>query len=267
MSRPQPSPNAPGGSGASGSSTTTGNASSRGARRQAVTARILYFGNGGPPPEAAIVREFAPTDQLYGISDDYITYIDDSRTFYNTLIVIGSDLVRIRKFMRMYRPLLMTKAKIALMRDARPSTRAQMLNIGFDDVIDLEIHPSEGLARIRAVLGRIALAQHKQALGEASDIHLQHYAAQPLLGREARLLSMLVVARGSPVRTQQLAASGKSTSRPIGIKSLQVLISGLRSKLKPHLQIVSHGPSGYALVDFSPARRLIMEAKERRPGN
>ncbi|MGV3512643.1 MAG: hypothetical protein ACO1OX_11650 [Novosphingobium sp.] len=211
--------------------------------------------------------EIAPTDQIFGISDEYITYIDDGRDYYNTVVVIGSDPVRIRKFMRIYRPLLTNKAKVVLLSATRPHGLAQMLNIGFDDVIEAEMPPAEALARIRAILGRIALAQQSQALDAAADLHLQHYAAQALLGREARLLSMLVAAKGSPVRTQHLAASSKSTSRPIGLKSLQVLISGLRGKLKPHLQIVSHGPSGYALVDASPARRLIMEAKERTPAH
>lgn len=233
------------------------------ARKNAVCARILYFGNAGPTPEAVLAREIVTTGQLFRISDDYTAYIDDSREFYNVLFVVGSDPVRIRKFMRIYRDLLKTKAKIALVRDARPAARAQILNTGFDDVFGAEISPVEGLARIHAILGRIVMRQQEETLGELAELHLQHYAVQPLLGREARLLAMLVSAKGSPVRSQQLATSSKSTHRQISIKSLQVLVSGLRTKLKPHLQIVSHGPSGYALVDVSPVHRLIDGAAGR----
>lgn len=263
MSRSWPPPRIPRGSG----DTDRSSARAGRGRRQAVTARILYFGNSGPPPEANRACEIAPTNQIFGISDEYITYIDDDRDYYNTVVVIGSDPARIRKFMRIYRPLLTNKAKIAFLAGTRPNGRAQMLNIGFDDVIEVEMPPAEALARFRAILGRIALAQQSQALDAAAELHLQHFAAQSLLGREARLLAMLAAAGGSPVRTQQLAASSKSASRPIGIKSLQVLISGLRGKLKPHLQIVSHGPSGYALVDVSPARHLITQARQQSPVN
>jgi len=234
----------------------------KGPRQEVVSARTLYFGNGDPAPETALARAISGRVQLHRITDDYIGHIDDSREYYNTLFVIGSDPVRIRKLMRIYRPLLKMKAKIVIMREVRPSVKAQLLNAGFDDVFDREMPVAEAAARVRAVLGRIAQSQQSKVVEEVRDLHLQHFTREPLLGREARVLSMLVAARGSPVRSSQLAISGRSTHRPISTKSLQVLISGLRSKLRPNLRIVSQGPAGYSLQEISPVRSLLDSASK-----
>lgn len=201
--------------------------------------------------------------QVFRIADDYTAYVDDDRHQYSVIIVVGSDAVRIRKFMRIYRPLLKGKAKIALLRDARPRTRAQILNVGFDDVFDIGTPIIEGKARLAAILGRLTQRQTDELLQEVRELHLQHYTITPLLGREARILALLAAAKGSPVRVQKLVATGRSANRPISLKSLQVLISGLRSKLKPSVRIASHGSSGYALLDVSPVAELLAAAASR----
>lgn len=122
----------------------------KGPRQEVVSARTLYFGNGDPAPETALARAISGRVQLHRITDDYIGHIDDSREYYNTLFVIGSDPVRIRKLMRIYRPLLKMKAKIVIMREVRPSVKAQLLNAGFDDVFDREMPVAEAAARVRA---------------------------------------------------------------------------------------------------------------------
>lgn len=232
-------------------------------RLEVISARALYFGNGDPGPETALARAISGRVQFHRITDDYVGHVDDSREYYNTLFVTGSDPVRIRKLIRIYRPVLKTKAKIVIIREVRPGVRAQLLNAGFDDVFDGDMSAAEGAARVRAVLGRIAQSRQAKVIEEVRDLHLQHFTREPLLGREARVLSMLVAARGSPVRSNQLAISGRSTHRPISTKSLQVLISGLRAKLHPNLRIVSQGPAGYSLQEISPARSLLDSALKR----
>lgn len=232
-------------------------------RDRAWHARILHFGNGTPPAEVTCVEALCETLQVFRIADNYTAYVDDSRLAYSVLFVVGSDAVRIRKFMRIYRPLLKDKAKIAFLRDTRPRARAQILNVGFDDVFDLETTRAEAEARLEAILGRLAQRNTDELLHEVIDLHLQHYVVAPLLGRESRILSLLITARGSPVRTQRLAATGRSAHRPISPKSLQVLISGLRAKLKPNVRITSHGSSGYALEEVSPVAKLLASAAGR----
>lgn len=228
-----------------------------------LNARILHFGNSAPTAELGSAEAMCETVQVFRISDDYTAYVDDERLPYSVIIVAGSDAVRMRKFMRIYRPLLKSKAKIALLRDARPRVRAQILNVGFDDVFDIGTPAAEGTARLEAILGRMGQRQTDDLLQEVRELHLQHYVAAPLLGREARVLSLLVAANGSPVRTQRLTATGRSAHRPISLKSLQVLISGLRAKLRPSVRITSHGSSGYALQDVSPVAELLAAASGR----
>lgn len=229
----------------------------KGARQEAISARVLYFGSAGPSAETALALDVAGRTQIHRITDDYIAYVDDGHAFYNTIFIVGNDAARIRKFMRFYRPVLKHKARIVLIRATRPRVRAQLLNAGFDEVFEPDMPVPEATARVRAILTRLALNQQSKVADDVRDLHLQHFARAPLLGREARVLAMLVAAQGSPVRSQQLATSSKSTHRPIGTKSLQVLISGLRGKLKHNLQIVSHGPSGYSLQETSLQKRLL----------
>lgn len=228
-----------------------------------VAARILHFGNGAPPMEVACATTFCETAQVFRIADDYTAYTDDGRQAYSVIFVVGNDPVRIRKFMRIYRPLLKGKAKIALLRDARPRVRAQILNVGFDDVFDVGMSTLERQARIEAILTRMGQRQTDELLREVRELHLQHYVVTPLLDREAKILSLLVAAKGSPVRNQRLAATGRAAHRPISPKSLQVLISGLRTKLKPSIRITSHGSSGYALEEVSPVAELLAAAAGR----
>ncbi|WP_158637655.1 response regulator transcription factor [Novosphingobium taihuense] len=234
--------------------------SARQSRNGGISARILHFGNGAPPVEVNCATAFQENAQVFRIADDYTSFIDDRRETYSVIFIVGSDPGRIRKFMRIYRPLLKSKAKIALLRDARPQVRAQILNVGFDDVFDVEMDPTEGQARIKAILGRMGQRQTDDLLRNVRQLHLQHYVISPLLGRESRILSLLAAAKGAPVRTERLTATGRSALRPISPKSLQVLISGLRAKLKPTISIMSHGSSGYALLDASPVAELLATA-------
>ena len=55
---------------------------------------------------------------------------------YETLIIGGNDPVRAARFLRINRPILARKVKIALMHGSLASKRAKALNAGFDDVFD-----------------------------------------------------------------------------------------------------------------------------------
>lgn len=228
--------------------------------RAQVAGRIFYFGNTPETPEIAHAMRLCHSAHVAKISDDYTAFVDDAKDYYNTVFVVGTDPARVRKFLRTYRPLFMRKAKIALVKESRPRSRAQMLNTGFDDVFDLETQPLEAKVRLDAILGRVAHSQAAKAFDDVLQTHMRFYADTKLLEREVRILALLIANRGMPVRKHLLTASTKSPHKSITPKSLQVLISGLRGKLKPNFRIVSHGASGYSFEEVSPVAGLLATA-------
>lgn len=215
--------------------------------RTKVAGRIFHFDNALDTPEITKVKNLCAAASTATISDNYTAFVDDANDYYNAVFVLGTDPARVRKFLRTYRPLFIRKAKIALVTDSRPCSRAKMLNTGFDDAFDLdETHHLEAVARLEAILSRVARSPVVQALDDDLQDRIGFYAEGKLLEREVRILTMLIANRGMPVRKQLLTASTKSPHRSISSKSLQVLISGLRRKLKPSFRI-SHGASGYSI--------------------
>lgn len=228
--------------------------------RAEVAGRIFYFGNASDTPEIAHAKRLCNSAYVAKISDDYTAFVDDAKNYYNTVFVVGTDPARVRKFLRTYRPLFMRKAKIALVKESRPRSRAQMLNTGFDDVFDLETHPLEASVRLDAILGRVAHSHAAETFDDVLKTHMRFYADTKLLEREVRILALLIANRGMPVRKHLLTASTKSPHKSITPKSLQVLISGLRGKLKPNFRIVSHGASGYSFEEVSAVAERLATA-------
>ena len=229
--------------------------------RAEVAGRIFYFGNTSDTPEIAHAKRLCNSAYVAKISDDYTAFVDDAKNYYNTVFVVGTDPARVRKFLRTYRPLFMRKAKIALVKESRPRSRAQMLNTGFDDVFDLDTHPLEASVRLDAILGRVAHSHAAETFDDVLKTHMRFYADTKLLEREVRILALLIANRGMPVRKHlpdrfnQVAATSPSRPSP-----LQVLISGLRGKLKPNFRIVSHGASGYSFEEVSTVAERLATA-------
>lgn len=230
---------------------------------QAVRTRVLHFGNNSSSPEMERVGAVAKTSQAFRIGDDYTAYVDDTHHNYSAILIFGSDTVRISKFMRIYRPLLKNKARIAMLVHSNPRQRTRLLNAGFDDVFDCRLPIEEAHVRIAAIAARLGRNGIDAASNRAFEQHLQHYVTRPLVGREARVLWVLVQAKGAPVGCERLAATGTSAQRQMSCKSLRVLISGLRSKLQPTVEIVREGSSSYALRKISKVCDLLAAAEAR----
>jgi DNA-binding response OmpR family regulator len=209
--------------------------------------RILYFGKAVRDAEVLSAEDFCDAVQVFAIMDDYTAYLDDTKLFYNAVIVSGTDAVRICKFMRINRPLLNNKAKIASLRTASSENRAKILNCGYDDVFHDKMLPVERKARLQAIVARFDRATEEATLQSAFDLHMRHYVHEPLKGRESRVMTLLLAARGGAVPGYRLAATSRAPRPAMSEKSLQVLISVLRSKLKDHVVLEYHEDEGYSL--------------------
>lgn len=217
-----------------------------------IVGRILYFGNSERMSEAETACDFCDRVQIFAITDNYTAYVDDMNKFYNVVIVVGTDAARICKFMRINRSLLRDKAKIAILSAASPVSRAKILCSGYDDIFVESMPAVERRVRIEAILGRLTQVREAATLQSVLDLHLRHYAHEPLSGREMRLMSLLLAAKGRPVSGFRLAATSRPPRPPMSEKSLQVLVSVLRSKLKDHVVLEHHGSEGYSLHPVMP---------------
>lgn len=216
-----------------------------------VIARKLYFGQDQRQALVPTASEFCDAVQVFAVSDNYSVYLEDECICYNTVIVSGTDPVRICKLMRINRPLLRAKAKIARLRTASPENRAKMLSVGYDDVFLDGMPAVVCRARIEAILARLAQVREAATLQSVLDLEVSHYTQAPLNGREMRLMSLLLAAKGRPVPGFRLAATSRPPRPPMSEKSLQVLISVLRSKLRDHIVLEHQGAAGYALHPVS----------------
>jgi hypothetical protein len=166
---------------------------------------------------------------------------------YQTLIVHGEDNARLCSFMRSNAKFLKGKAKLCMKTRIWPSDAAQLLNAGFDDVLDLKMHRDEAAARFLAIHHRrLSHLEEAAARGNASlQEEIKKYVSQSLTSREAMVLAKLVTKRGNIVSYGDLARPFQRKQAPLGRKSLVVFISKLRRKLNEDSRIISSSGEGY----------------------
>lgn len=169
---------------------------------------------------------------------------------YETLIIGGNDPVRAARFLRINRPILARKVKIALMHGSLASKRAKALNAGFDDVFDsARMSPEEAKARCAVILARYqAAAQLARAEQELAS-SLDRVAHVHLLGkRERQLLTLLVNRLGEPVSHYKLRTELSQGNDELSYNYLKVLASNLRAKLKAPYVLVPGGQGSYKIT-------------------
>lgn len=169
---------------------------------------------------------------------------------YDTLILGGNDPVRAARFLRINRPILAHKVKIALMHGSLAGKRAKALNAGFDDVFDsARMSPDEAHARCITIHARYQAAA-SEALAEMELASaLEQVAHLQLLGkRERQLLTLLAARLGEPVSHFKLRAELSHGSDEMSYNYLKVLASNLRAKLKAPYVLVPGGRGSYKIT-------------------
>lgn len=111
-------------------------------------ARVVHFGDSVAEAKLTWLQLVGLPFDRRKISEAYVTDLGSSGDPFDILLVSGGDQVRIRRFLRINKPLLNGKLKIALMPSSKPRDRALLLSAGFDDVFDLKMNTLE--ARMRA---------------------------------------------------------------------------------------------------------------------
>lgn len=169
---------------------------------------------------------------------------------YETLIIGGNDPVRAARFLRINRPILARKVKIALMHGSLASKRAKALNAGFDDVFDsARMSPEEAEARCISILARYRAAASQARAEQELASSLERVAHVHLLGkRERHLLTLLAARVGEPVSHYKLRTELSHGGDELSYNYLKVLASNLRAKLKAPYVLIPGGQGSYKIT-------------------
>lgn len=219
---------------------------------KALDARVVVFGN-CKSDNLMWLEQVLPSCSYRTVSESYTADVSPARSDYDVLVVAGNDVKRLRQFIRIYRPLLNSKPKLALISGALPRDRALLLNAGFDDVFDPRMAVPEGQARAVAIANRYRDAAERQAkkLVVNSSI-VSEYVSDDFQGnlnlRETSILLTLIAHSPRAVPTHKLRNT--MARRPeISVPTLRVVLSSIRSKLVSSLEIVAIFPNSYALIN------------------
>jgi len=193
-----------------------------------------------------------PTFEHHTFVDLETRFLSIAEQDYETLIIGGNDPVRAARFLRINRPILARKVKIALMHGSIASKRAKALNAGFDDVFDsARMSPEEAAARCAAILSRYRAAAHQARAEQELASSLERIAHVHLLGkRERQLLTLLATRLGEPVSHYKLRTELSNGNDEMSYNYLKVLASNLRAKLKSPFVLVPGGQGSYKITSL-----------------
>lgn len=177
---------------------------------------------------------------------------------YEILIIGGNDPVRTARFLRVNRPILARKVKIALMHGSLAGKRAKALNAGFDDVFDsARMSHEEADARCSAILARYHAAAYQARADQELADSLERVAHLHLLGkRERQLLTLLTNKLGEPVSHYKLRTELSQGNDEMSYNYLKVLASNLRAKLKSPYVLVPGGQGSYKIASLPDQRSI-----------
>lgn len=169
---------------------------------------------------------------------------------YETLIIGGNDPVRAARFLRINRPILASKVKIALMHGSLAGKRAKAINAGFDDVFDsARMGGEEAAMRCAAITARYRAAARLARSEQELTSSLERVAHVHLLGkRERQLLSLLAGRLGEPISHYKLRTELSQNTDELSYNYLKVLASNLRAKLKAPYALVPGGQGTYKIT-------------------
>lgn len=210
--------------------------------------RIAWLGDLLPPGVSGL--ELKPDGQQYMMpAPDHSSVV----------IIHGAASSRLVPLMQQMASALYAKVKIALLNEATPAKRAELLSCGFDDVLDLQSRHPEARARIRAHHRRYSMSRsilHRQNLGLDSwpATLPRHYASaisqinRSMTIRERVMFALLIENFEHVVPYQKFNEDMFPLNLKDRLKSLRVAMCGMRSKVAPAFSIQSQPRVGYRLT-------------------
>lgn len=187
--------------------------------------------------------------ELFSYVDNDISPISRVTKPFDVLVVGGSDIARISKYIRSNAFALTNIVKVACVDNSNATKRAKLLLSGFDDVFDpATMADREARARLLGLRRRYELMADRSMRDQASEREFQRVTnGLPLGKKEKRLLSVLLDNRGTLLSYERIGEEVSGHVNDISRRHLAVMICNLRKKLREGVEINCVGGEGYML--------------------
>jgi DNA-binding response OmpR family regulator len=196
-------------------------------------------------------RTFANFDE-YQMEQSDAGFISDMASDCDVLMIGGEDVQRLSEILRDNSQSLNRKVKLVLTTGSTPSTRAELLNAGADDVFDVgRTEPAEAMARTIAIWTRsLQVSRHELEEALIAENLKKVVDISGMTGREIDLIQTLLYApRGCASHAQIRAAISKGQDL-VSYNSMKVMICKVRKRLRNGWQIVAGPQQVYVLKKF-----------------
>ena len=188
--------------------------------------------------------------EFYNLNYQETHSISRANSDYDIIIVGGNDSLRTANFLKANADLFGGAPRIVLMCHSDPRRRAQVLNAGFDDVLDCaRMSSAECIMRVSALWRRHQLVVQIHAAKADALIALAALTKpeKNLTEAEVRVLTKLSENAGKVISYIKLCDAASKGYQGITLNHLKVLVSGLRKKIAQDWEINSVNSFGYML--------------------
>lgn len=167
----------------------------------------------------------------------------------DVVIVGGNDLQRLAGFIKVNLPLVQHVPVIAITGDLGPKSRSKLMNLGYDDVMNLKgLSAEEMAAKIAAIFNRYKMVEEKSDNLRIYRSSLNEICEVDRLTRSERLtIEALFDAKGNICRYGWLRAHISRDYDSISLMHVRVIIHSLREKMKEGYTIENIRGIGYRL--------------------
>lgn len=184
--------------------------------------------------------------QKYRIMFDILPRTFDRR---DIVIVGGNDPARLGSFIKWNLPLLKYVPTIGFGHNLLPKRRAELLNLGFDDIVNLRgVDVEELRAKVLAIVGRYQIANSRlRAEQELATTASQVCELDGLFLSQKKILMALMDAPDNFCAHETLSIAASREHTDLTPTHLRVLIHKMRPHLRPGYRIVNVYSEGYRL--------------------
>ncbi len=214
-------------------------------RKAADATRFVTIGSQIAPALKDFVHSAFGPVEIHVIDNENLRGFSRQFQPFSVIVAVFDDLVRAKRVLRQYKPLLANKLCYAMMTESTPKERAALLRFGFDDVFDTRMKEAEVLVRIQAQLNR--QLYYNAAIKD--DLEFRQFCEENIEGQvyaaQMALLRQFYNNSGKVLRYRELA-SFDFHAGDFRLQSLSVRIHKLRKRLKNYRIRCVRG-TGYVL--------------------
>lgn len=227
------------------------------------TVKYLYTNDVSSCEREAFVEKALPgaTIAKYRLIYDILPRTDEPASI---VIVSGNDNNRLASFMKNNLPILRRVPTLAFGSSLSPRRRAELLRLGYDDVLNMDsLTGPEFAAKVAAIYNRHRLTrQVEQELSEFQQEIRKICNYDELSGAQRRIIEVLVRARGSVCSYGALQNALAGEYYEASLSNLRVVIHNVKRHLRSGTQIENIRSEGYRLIT-RPAGPPAPSAPER----